>query len=422
MPNWFSRLFRIDSGQPKQERSSGYDRLLTLALNGNGLHLSEGVSEDTALSVSSVYAAVDRISSSLASVPFNVYERTNEGRRLARDNDQFYLVHTSPAAAQTSFQYRKILFTHALLWGNGFAVLQRDPGSTRPTEYRIVHPCDVSDVKMVDGLLFYFIKGYREPLPFYDVIHVAAFGQGTGANPYLGKSPIRVHAETIGAAKARAVYGAAIMKNGGFMSGIVKSSGPLTPQQKSDIRDGFNNRHAGAGNAGSTAILEYGLDYQQIAMSPEDVQMIEAMKFSVEDIARIYGIPPHMIGHLERSTNNNIEHQGIEYVQYCLSPWATAFEQAHDQRIFRQAERRAGQFYTKLELNALMRGDVAARREFYRLLLDRGVFDINEVRALEDLNPVPGGELRLVQANMIPLSQIETFYNQKSVGNGNPQV
>jgi HK97 family phage portal protein len=289
----------------------------------------------------------------------------------------------------------------------------RDSVTTRPVEYRIIKPGDVSDIVQENGMLFYFVTGFNDPIPAYDIIHLTAMGQLlTPTGGWKARSPIQLHAETIGAAKMRNTAQAAVMRNGGFMSGIVKSPTALKPEQKEAIRQSFNTKHSGAANAGTTAILEFGLDYQQLTINPADLQMIEAMSFSVEDIARIYGIPPHMIGHLERSTNNNIEHQAIEYVQYCLLPWAIMMEQAFDGRIFRIAERAEMRFYTKLELNALMRGDVNARKEYYQTMLDRGVFSINEVRALEDMNEIPGGDMRLVQGNMITIENMQ---------NGNPQ-
>lgn len=418
MANFWQRLFFKQEAEPEQ-RSTGYDRLLALSL-GSSSNPGDGVSESTALSVSAVYAAVDRISSSLATVPFNVYERTQDGgRRVAFNNDQYNLVHRTPSPYFTSFQFRKTLITHVLLWGNGYIYLVRDRNTTRPIEYKIIHPLDVMDVKKIDGELMYYLHEVG-PIPFYDIIHITALGTGVGPNEYQGKSPIRVHAETVGAAKFRNIYSHSSMKNGGMMSGILKHSGALTPEQKQAIRQSFVDRHSGAHNAGSTAILEFGMDYQQLAMNPVDVQLIEAMQFGVEDIARIYGIPPHMIGHLERSTNNNIEHQAIEYVQYCLMPWATALEQAFDNRIFRIAERDAGRYFTKLGLNALLRGDVKGRAEFYRLMLDRGIFSINEVRALEEMNAVENGDIRLVQANMMT---IENAINNvpNNISNGSTQ-
>jgi HK97 family phage portal protein len=416
MAGWLTRLFWKDTKQPEQ-RSTGYDRLLALSIGGTSSP-GDGISESTALSVSAVYAAVDKISSSLASIPFNVFERQNDGgRRVAVDNDQYNLVHKMPSPYLTSFQFRKTLLTHVLLWGNGYIYLIRDKNTTRPIEYKIINPLDVSDIKMIDGELMYYIHD-RGPVPFYDIIHITGLGTGVGPNEYFGKSPIRLHAETVGAARYRQIYGHASMKNGGMMSGLIKAPGALTPEQKQNLRQSFIDRHSGPQNAGSTAILEYGLEYMQLAMNPADVQLIETMKFGVEDIARIYGIPPHMIGHLEQSTNNNIEHQAIEYVQYCLMPWATAIEQAFDCRIFRVKEKEAGRYFVKLGLNALLRGDVQGRGEYYRLMLDRGIFSINEVRALEEMNAVEGGDIRLVQANMMTIENIkENKFNNGTTEN-----
>jgi len=150
MAGWLTRLFWKDTKQPEQ-RSTGYDRLLALSIGGTSSP-GDGISESTALSVSAVYAAVDKISSSLASIPFNVFERQNDGgRRVAVDNDQYNLVHKMPSPYLTSFQFRKTLLTHVLLWGNGYIYLIRDKNTTRPVEYKIINPLDVSDIKMIDG-------------------------------------------------------------------------------------------------------------------------------------------------------------------------------------------------------------------------------------------------------------------------------
>jgi HK97 family phage portal protein len=370
-----------------------------------------------------VYAAVDRISSSLATVPFNIYERLPDGgRRTARENDQFRLVHTRPSHLYTSYQFRKNLLAQALLHGNGYALLVRDPVTTRPTEYRIIPDGDVTDIQEWDGELVYSITGIGAVMG-YDMIHITAMGQvistADSRQKYKGKSPIRLHAETVGVAKARQTHSASLMKNGGFVSGVIESPSVLKPEHKAALADSWQTRFGGSPNSGKTPILENGMTYKPLSITAADAQLIEAMKLGVEDIARIYGIPPHMIGHLERSTNNNIEHQAIEFVQYCLMPWAVQIEQAFDGRIFRRAEQDEARYFCRLELNALLRGDISSRREFYRLMLDRGVFNINEVRALEEMNAVAGGEIRLVQANMIPLDKIENHYESKS--NGSPQ-
>lgn len=407
MANWLSRLLQPTGGPEPIPEARSYEPLeWAILVNAGVKSYKIGVKEETALAVSAVFAAVDRISSSLASIPLNIYEQRGDTRIKAVDYDQYYLLHTAPNIKYNSFQFRKTLFSHALLWGNGYVRIHRDQNA-RPKYYEIILPSHVTDIKDVDDRLYYHIQGVAEPIPYYDMIHIT----GMSLDGYMGKSPVRIHAESLGAALARNQYSASVMENGGFMSGIIKSAGQLKPEQKEGLRNSFMDRHTGAKNAGSIAVLEYGLEYQQLGMSPKDVQLIEAMKFTVEDVARIYGIPQHMIGNLDRSTNNNIEHQGIEYVQYCLMPWAVAFETAVDSRIHRIFDR--GRYYTKLELNALLRGDINSRKEFYKDMLDRGVFSINDVLGLEDMNPVAGGDTRMVMANMMPLDKVNDFYQAK---------
>jgi HK97 family phage portal protein len=415
MANWLKRLLQAPrQAVPQMEARSAYDRIADWAIlvNAGIKNYKAGISEETALSITAVYAAVDRISSSLASIPFNIYQRLPDGtRRLARNYDQFYLVHTRPHNLYTSFNFRKTLIASMLLHGNGYALLQRDPATTRPIGYKLIPPRKVVEIKEVEEELYYFIEGMDLPVPYYDMIHISTMSM----DGYQGKSPIRIHAEMLGAAKARNDYSAAVMENGGFMSGIIKTPGVLKPEQKEAIKQGWQGNYGGATNAGKVAVLDAGVDFQQLAMSPTDVQMIEMMKFTVEDIARIYGIPPHMIGDLERSTNNNIEQQSIEFVQYCLMPIAKQIEEAFDSKITKIQERQTGEYYVKLELNALLRGDLNARKEWYTQLLQFGVLSVNEVRQLEDYNGIgPDGDIHMVQANMMPLDQVENFYQSKA--------
>lgn len=149
------------------------------------------------------------------------------------------------------------------------------------------------------------------------------------------------------------------------------------------------------------------MDFQPISVKPADAQLVEVMQFTVEEVARIFQIPPHKIGHLAKSSFNNIEEQSIEYVQDCLLPWAVRFEQAIDMKVFRQADR--GRYFVKFDLNALLRGDIEARKDFYREMLAHGVLSPNDVRRLEDMNPVEGGDVRMVQSNLIDIRYLEQF-------------
>jgi len=169
-----------------------------------------------------------------------------------------------------------------------------------------------------------------------------------------------------------------------------------------NLKNTWKKEHRGAGNNGGIAVLEPGQRFKTVSIPPEDAQFLESRKFSVVEQARWYGVPPHKIGELERSTNNNIEAQNIEYVTDCLMRWAVRLEQEVNAKLLR------GNYYNKINFSSLLRGDLQTRQEYYKTMMDRGVYSINDVLALEDRNPVEGGDLRLVQMNMVSLD----FANQ----------
>lgn len=372
----------------------------------------KAVKEDTSLTVSAVYACVDRISSSLASVPFNIYERTADGRRLARNYDQYRLLHSSPSPGITSYQFRRQLIAHALLWGNGYAYMERNASSTRPASYRIIHPADVQEILMEEGEPYYKIKDFPEPVPYWDIIHITALT----TDGIMGKSPIQLHRDTIGAALGRSEYADSIMANGGYVSAVIESDAVIPDNVKQGLKDSWTSQYGGSANAGKVAILDRGLKLRPMSMPLTDQQYIESQKFGVEEIARIFGVPLHLIGSLDRATFSNIEQQSIEFVQNCLRPWAVNIEQAFDSKIFRILERDEMRFYTKFELNGLLRGDLNARKEYYSTMIQFGVMSINEVRALEEMNNIAEGDRYFVQANMIPLDMAGEQYTNN--GNG----
>jgi HK97 family phage portal protein len=184
-------------------------------------------------------------------------------------------------------------------------------------------------VDVVKNMPVYDIEGYYRPLLWNEVIHIRALSTGD----YWSKSPLRVHAETISAALSRNEYSASMMRNGGFIKGIIKVPTWLEDKQSKAIRESWGNLYGGVLNAGKTPVLEGGTEFQNISIDPADAQMVETMNFTVEELARIYLIPPHKVGHLSKSSFSNIEQQSIEYVQDCLTPWAVRFEQALDLKI-----------------------------------------------------------------------------------------
>ena len=400
----------------QEERSLSLPSALTKLVEGQGY--KKKVTEDSAFGLSVVYAIIDQISSSLASLPLNPYMTDGSGRTVDKNHDQYKLLKRYPGYGLSPFEWKKQMLVHALGWGNGLSEIVRDPTTSRPLGYKIIHPSMVKSVEVVDGMPLYDIEGYAKPLLWQNVIHVRAMSSGE----YWSKSPLRVHAETISAALSRNEYSASMMRNGGFIKGIIKVPTWLEDKQSKAIRDSWGNLYGGVQNAGKTPVLEGGTEFQNVSIDPVDAQLVETMNFTVEELARIYLIPPHKVGHLAKSSFSNIEQQSIEYVQDCLTPWAVRFEQALDLKVFRFSE---VDHFTKFELNALMRGDIAARTAFYVQMLSHSVFSPNEVRVLEDKNPVDGGDVRFVASNLIDLKYFEDFSKKlanEETGSANTQT
>jgi HK97 family phage portal protein len=413
--NRIAKAWGVLTGK-SEERSLSLPSALTKLIEGSGQRRT--VTEDSAMGLSVVYAIIDQISSSLASLPLNPYISVGNSRNVDKNHDQYQLLKRYPGYGLTPFEWKKQMLVHALGWGNGLSEIVRDSETGRPLGYKIIHPSMVKSVEVVKNMPVYDIEGYDRPLLWNEVIHIRALSTGD----YWSKSPLRVHAETISAALSRNEYSASMMRNGGFIKGIIKVPTWLEDKQSKAIRESWGNLYGGVLNAGKTPVLEGGTEFQNISIDPADAQMVETMNFTVEELARIYLIPPHKVGHLSKSSFSNIEQQSIEYVQDCLTPWAVRFEQALDLKIYRVRET---DHFTKFELNALMRGDIAARTAFYVQMLSHSVYSPNEVRQLEDSNPVEGGDVRFVASNLIDLKYFEDFSKKlanEETGSANTQT
>jgi HK97 family phage portal protein len=380
------------------------------------------VTEDSAFALSAVYAAIDQISSSLASLPLNPMEKRGEQRIIAENHDQYPLLKRYSGYGKTAFDWKKQMWVHALGWGNGLSEIVRDPNTTRPLGYKIIHPATVNNVVEVDGMPVYLIQkegGGERALLWNQVIHIKAMSDGS----LWAKSPIRTHADTISAGLNRNEYSSTMMKNGGFISGVLSVPTWMSAEQKKAITDAWQDNFGGASKAGKTPLLEGGMEYKSISINPVDAQLVEIMNLTIEEVARIFLIPPHKIGHLSKSSFSNIEQQSIEYVQDCLIPWGVRLEQELDIKIFRLSE--ANTHYTKHEFRALLRGDVAAQTEHFVKMLAHSVYSPNDVLKLMDMNPVDGGDVRFVASNLIDLEYFSDFSKKladETSGSANTQT
>jgi len=359
------------------------------------------------MGLSAYWAGVRRISESMALLPIDVLEKRGSVR-MEVNHPTEYLLNKEANYKTTAFDFTQILVTSAINHGNGLAIIERD-GRSNPTALLNV-PTSMMKPKIYDDELYWDMKlDDTKVMQFRDedVINLRGFG----TDEVLGLSAIKAHAQNLGLSLAAQDYGVDFYNKGTRIDGYIEYEGKLDVDTKKRIKEAWNDNY-GPNGLGGTAILDNGSKYTRLGMPPEDAQFIETRKFQKNEIATILGIPPHMINDLEHATFSNIEHQGIEFVTYGLGSWIEKLEQEYGRKLLRESEKKST--YFKHNVNRLLRTDMKAKAEHYRLMSDIGVYSINDIRALEDLNPIENGDERLVQLNRIPLEQIKNYYAREN--------
>jgi len=359
------------------------------------------VNEDTALTFAAVWACVSVISRTIAALPWHVYERSQAGRRSI-DGGVSWMLNNQPNSEMTAFAFREAMMLHVLTWGNAYAEIVRDLSGRASALWPI--PPDIVTLHRNDtGGLFYRIRGEGGTVELQpnQILHL----HGMGFDGLCGYSPIRMAARSLGVGIAQDVFGAAFYGNGTIMGTMIEVPANMSPVQIKAHEDYMNEANKGPDKAFKVKVAASGTKVHNLAMPMTDAQFLESRKFSVTEVCRWYGVPPHKVADLERSTNNNIEHQGIEFVSDAIVPWCVRLEQEVNLKLF--GARAQGHQYTKLAVNSLMRGDAKSRSDYYRNMTQLGAMSINEVRALEDLNSIgPDGDAMLVQLNQTTLERL----------------
>ena len=372
------------------------------------------VNEFTAMQTTAVYACVRILAETLAALPLQMYRYTPGGKERVYDHPLYHLLHDEPNPEMTSFIFRETLMSHLLIWGNAYAQIIRDRLGRVQGLYPL-RPDKMSVCRDDRGRIFYLytktsdenpnIKPYGQvPLRKDEVLHIP----GLGFDGLVGYSPIAMARNAVGMTMACEEYGASFFANGASPSGVLEHPGVLKDPAK--VRDSWNAVYQGSANAHKVAVLEEGMKYQQIGIPPEEAQFLETRKFQLNEIARLYRIPPHMIGDLEKSSFNNIEQQSMEFVKYTLDPWVIRWEQAMQKALFLPEEKK--QYFLKFNVNGLMRGDYESRMTGYSIGRQNGWLSANDIREMEDMNPVPdeeGGNLYLVNGSMTKLKDAGAF-------------
>lgn len=359
------------------------------------------VSQAAAMRVNTVHACVSLISKTIASLPLYVYREDGDSKTPARDHPLWAALHNAPNARMTSFTWREIQMAHLLLWGNAYSHIQRDAGAVHLVP---LMPWDVTP-RLVAGSIVYDVKsnhGDARRVLSDDMVHVV----GLGFDGVCGCSPITEFARNwLGVAIASDQHAARTFANGARPGGVLEHPGRLGPDAAARLRDQWTTAYGGSANAGKTAVLEEGMKFHPVTMTSEDAQLLESRKFSVEQIATAFGVPPHKVGSLERATFSNIEHQAIEFVTDCIRPWVVRIEQELSRKLTLAEDGIAIEF----KLDGLLRGDVKSRFEAYAIGRQNGWLSANDVRRLENLNPIENGDQYLVPVNMTTPAKLEAM-------------
>ena len=386
-------------------------------------HLSNSgvdVDEETALKISAVYACVKVISETVASLPLNLLkELTNGDSEKAKQHPLFTLLKDAPNSEMSSFTYREMLMTNLLLWGNAYSLIKRN----KLGQIVELYPLKSKNMKVerdaVTNKIKYIYtnnKGITTTYTPKQVLHIPAFS----FDGVLGVSPINYASESMGLALATEEFGARFFGNGARPGGVLEHPGVVKDPEK--LRDSWNKVYQGTANSHKVAVLEEGMKYHEIGMSPEDSQFLQTRSFQLTEICRIFRVPPHMIGDLSRSTFSNIEHQSIDFVVHTIRPWLVRWEQAIARSLLTDEERTI--YYAKFNVDGLMRGDFATRMNGYAIARQNGWMSANEIRALEDMNKIPkeqGGDLYLLNGNMISAIAAGGAKNEINEGGNNDQ-
>lgn len=396
--NWLGGSFTLRDGE------------VLSALSGRSAATGQHVSVDSALQLSTVWACVKLISETISTLPLRVYrKREGGGRDVASEHPLYELLCISPNIEMTPGRFMLMIVASIIIRGNAFVEKQRIAG--RIVALNPILPQNVT-VRREKGRLVYDVMdglGGKRTLKADDVMHIRGFG----LDGICGLQPVIEGREILGAATAANEASAKIFAQGMQVSGVLSSDNKLTADQREQIRDNLT-RFSNSTSTGKLMVLEAGLKYQGISMNPESAQMLQTRAFNVEEICRFLGVPPFMVGHMDKASSwaSSVEAQNLHFLTSCLRPILDNIEQEIIRCLIPREER--GEVYAEFSVEGLLRADSAGRAAYYNILLQNGVYNRNEVRAKENEPPIPGGDIYTVQMNLTPLEMLGTQDQQST--------
>ena len=357
---------------------------------GTGAETSSGlkVNAQSALKYTPFWAAVRIISSTVAELPFKVYSRRKDG---GKDSEQGHRVHqlldNRPNEYMDALTFRETRQAQVLTYGNSYAEIQRDGGG-RPVALWPILPNMVTR-KIKDGVPYYQVRtktGQQFDLLDYNVLHI----KGLGFDGYTGYNVVAYHKEAIGYGVAVKQYGARFFSNDGSPGGVLEHPKSLSDEAYKHLQETWAANHTGLTQAHRMAILEEGMKWKQQGVDPKQAQSLEVQKYTVDDCSRIFQIPPHMLGSMDRATFNNIEEQNMKFISMTMLYWFKKWEEECNYKLFMPSER--SKMFCEILVDALLRGNIKARYEAYNIGRNGGWLNVDEIREKENMNPLPDGK------------------------------
>jgi len=413
-PNIFRRIF---SKRDKTGDISNLKNPKQWFLDALGMRKSltgVNVTETTAMNYSAIYACVRIISETIASLPLNVYKRLDKGKEKATGHPLYKPLHLKPNVDMTSFSWRELMGVHLNTWGNSYNIKLKNSTGSVIGFYPLIP--DKMDVEVKNNEIIYrytFPDNIQRTIPRRDMLHIP----GLSFNGIIGKSPITMAREAIGLGLALEEFGARFFSNSTNIGAVAQHPGKLTEQGSKNLRDSINEVYQGLGNAHKLMLLEEGMKIEKITIPPNDAQFIESRRFQLEEIARIFRVPKHLLQDLINATFSNIEHQSIDFVVHTIRPWLIRIEQGFnsDPDLFDD------EYFCEFVVDGLLRGDVQARFEAYAKAFNTGVYSPNDILEMENKNPYPGGDKHFVQLNMQTVEDVGklTDGSRELIINGN---
>lgn len=400
----------FDRFRRKEKRDTTGEEPFWRRIFGGDGKVEANVTAMRAMQTSAFYACVKLIAETVGSLPFPVYRQTPTGKQKAIDYPIYRLLQDSPNPEQIAMQFREMVTANLLSYGDGYAEIEFDESGMPIALWPMPTPC--VDPKRTGttgrGELYYQITipqtGEQIPLQPYRVLRIPGFAiEGD-----KGLSPLAMARRAVNLSQAAESFGYDFFANGTNVGAVVSTDKALTDKAFDRLRQDLREKYEGLGKSHRLMLLEEGLKFEKNTIPPNDAQFLETRKFQLTDIARIFRVPPHMIGDLERATFSNIEHQDLFFLKHTILPYLTRWEQAVHKALIPEMDQRF--YYAKHNVEGLLRGDTESRYRAYQIALQNGWFNRDEVRALEDHDEIPGGLGKVFSVNAATVT-LESLIN-----------